>query len=229
MITFMRLQLLLLVFGFGCCCCCCCELQLQFPIAYQSRRQLGWRISQSLEAERKKLNSNNSIGDKELCIILFNLRLDTRRSSSFSIFFFFILSWPLVIRSNVRRQQLQLQQQQQQLKLQLQQPHLSTIVIAIVGGKSEIRGWVLPVRAVIRPTCGGHWTAAAAPPHFCTTLAAPPMTEPQWPGDAAEINAVQPSVSHFSTHSHYSRSSAAVRLSGFSGQLPTADGARMRW
>jgi len=28
------------------------------------------------------LNSNNSIGDKALCIILFNLRLDTRRSSS---------------------------------------------------------------------------------------------------------------------------------------------------
>jgi len=54
------LQLLLVVFDIAAAASCKLLLLLLlplsvavFPIAYQSRRQLGWRISQSLGAEAK--------------------------------------------------------------------------------------------------------------------------------------------------------------------------------
>jgi len=53
---FISLQLLLVVFDIAAAASCKLLLPLSvavFPIAYQSRRQLGWRISQSLGAEAK--------------------------------------------------------------------------------------------------------------------------------------------------------------------------------
>jgi len=55
---FISLQLLLVVFDIAAAASCKLLLLLPlsvavFPIAYQSRRQLGWRISQSLGAEAK--------------------------------------------------------------------------------------------------------------------------------------------------------------------------------
>jgi len=53
---FISLQLLLVVFDIAAAASCKLLLPLSvavFPIAYQSLRQLGWRISQSLGAEAK--------------------------------------------------------------------------------------------------------------------------------------------------------------------------------